>query len=46
MPMTAEHTKLFNDLASALAADILASCSPDEIEQLIEEMEARRREPK
>jgi hypothetical protein len=40
MPMTVKHTKLFNDLARTMAADIVASCSTEEIEQLMEEMKS------
>jgi hypothetical protein len=37
LPQTAE------DLADAMVADIVESWSPDEIRQLIEEMEAKQR---
>jgi hypothetical protein len=45
MPIAVDPMNVANDLARAMVADIMESCTPEEIRQLIEEMEARRRKP-
>ena len=43
MQMPVELEKIIDDLSRAMVADILDSSSPEEIRQLIEEMEAMAR---
>ena len=43
MPSPLDLPKLIGDLAEAVLADILESSTPEEIRQLIEELERRQR---
>jgi hypothetical protein len=42
MPIPFDLPKLIEDLAEAVVADILESSTPEEIRQLIEELELRQ----
>jgi len=41
MPNPSDIASFIQTFAAALVADILESCSPDEIQQLVEELELR-----
>jgi hypothetical protein len=43
MPNTTDIPSFIEDLAATMIADILETCSPDEIQQLIYELELRLR---
>jgi hypothetical protein len=42
MPNPSDIPSFIDDFTAAMVADILESCSPDEIERLIDELELRR----
>src|SRR5450755_2159557 len=41
MPLPSDTPSFIDDIAATMVADILEACSPDEIQQLIEELEPR-----
>jgi hypothetical protein len=43
MPIPSDITSFIDDLTAEMIADIFESCSPDEIQQLMDELELRAR---
>jgi hypothetical protein len=46
MPIPLDIVSFIEDLTATMVADIFESCRPDEIQQLIEELELRLRKSK